>query len=268
MTKPIDIALITKGHPFDKTAFFAMFDALPDIRWTHVEQPLAQALFEPSLARQFDAFVLYDMPGLEFRAEAPPGQPAPPLAFARHFEALVAEGFGFVFLHHAIAGWPAWDRYGQTIGGRFSYLPGPFAGVERRDSGYRHSVTHQLQVLADHPVTAGLPAQFEMTDELYLFDALEDEVTPLLSSRHAFTADNFYSAEHAVAQGRMFSNEGWAHPEGSNLVGWARTPGASRLVYLQGGDDPVAYASEHYRTLIGNAIAWVSDHKASDRKAV
>lgn len=260
MTKPLHIALITKGHPFDKSAFFALFDALPDLRWTHVEQPLAQALFEPDRARQFDAFVLYDMPGIEFRPDGPPRLLVPDDTLQRNFERLIADGFGLVFLHHAIAGWPRWDAYGRTIGGRFSYLPGEFAGAARGDSGYRHSVTHEVRVLADHPVTAGVPARFPMTDELYLYDVLEPEVTPLLASDHAFDPSGFYSAEHAVAQGRMFSNEGWTHAGGSSLVGWARTPGASRLVYLQGGDDPVAYACEPWQRLLRNAIGWVSDH--------
>ncbi|MFK7913543.1 MAG: ThuA domain-containing protein, partial [Pseudomonadales bacterium] len=127
------------------------------------------------------------------------------------------------------------------------------------DSGYRHSVTHQVRKLADHAVTAGVPDTFEITDELYLYDVLEDTVEPLLASDHRFETDGFYSAANAVARQQMFSNEGWEHAPGSALIGWTRTIGRSRIVYLQCGDDPVAYANEHFQRLLGNAIEWVSD---------
>ena len=74
--------------------------------------------------------------------------------------ALVEAGHGFVFLHHAIAGWPAWPEYGELIGGRFLYLPADVRGERKLDSGYRHDVTHQVSVLAEHPVTAGVPETF------------------------------------------------------------------------------------------------------------
>jgi type 1 glutamine amidotransferase len=56
----------------------------------------------------------------------------------------------------------------------------------------------------------------------------------------------------------MFSNDGWSHPPGSNLIGWTRTWGNSRIVYLQCGDDAVAYANPWLRRLVQNAIAWVA----------
>jgi hypothetical protein len=36
---------------------------------------------------------------------------------------------------------------------------------------------------------------------------------------------------------------------------------ASRLVYLQCGDDPVAYANPYYRQLIGNAVRWTGGER-------
>ena len=253
------IALFTKGHPFEREPFFQLFDGLEGIDWTHVEQPAARCLFAPANAGLFDAFVLYDMPGIRFHPDRAPDFEAPPEAFVRDFHALVEQGFGFVFLHHAIAGWPAFPAYAETIGGRFSYLPGTFAGAPVQDSGYRHAVTHEVEVVAEHPVTAGLPECFSITDELYLFDVLEADVQPLLTSRHTFSEDNFYSAAKVVRDQEMFSNDGWSHPPGSNLIGWARELGPTRLVYLQCGDDPIAYGNPHFQRLLSNAIHWVSD---------
>ena len=47
--------LVTRGHPFERDPFFAMFDAMPGIETTHVEQPGAQAYFSPAAARDWDA---------------------------------------------------------------------------------------------------------------------------------------------------------------------------------------------------------------------
>ena len=252
------ILLSVKGHPYERQAFYDIFDDMDNLDWTLVEQPASQALFNINQAAAFDALVLYDMPGITFHENAPPDISSPPEVYQRDFQQLVEAGHGFVFLHHAIAGWQDWEVYSEIIGGRFFYLPRELRGERRQDSGYRHDVTHQVEVLADHPVTAGLPPHFEVTDELYLYEVFEDDVTPLLRSDFNFTANNFYSATAAVRDGRLNDNSGWAHNQGSSLVGWTREVGGSRIVYLQFGDGPSAYANPHYRRLIANSIEWVS----------
>jgi len=47
-----EILLVTKGHPFEREPFFALFDGLEGVNWTHVEQPAAQALFNVMQARR------------------------------------------------------------------------------------------------------------------------------------------------------------------------------------------------------------------------
>lgn len=256
--EPRNVLLITKGHPFEREPFFDIFDEMRGVSWTHVEQPAAEALFTVRHASRFDAYVAYDMPGIRFGPGGPAFEAPDPELKASLME-LVEAGHGFVFLHHAIAGWPAWPEYGDLIGGRFLYLPAQVRGRACLDSGYRHGVTHEISVVAEHPVTAGVPAEFQITDELYLYEVFEEDVTPLLVSDYDFVRDNFYSSAHVVLRGRMHDNAGWDHPPGSNLVGWTREVGKSRIVYLQSGDDPVAYANEHFRRLIANAIEWVSD---------
>ena len=151
-----NVLVITKGHPFEREPFFEMFDAFADITWTHVEHPAALAVFEPEYASEFDALVFYDMPGVEFHSHEP-AFPEPPQRLRENFASLTHNGIGLVFLHHAIAGWPAWPEYGELIGGGFLYVPQELRGAARQDSGYRHGVTHTVSVVADHPVTAGLP---------------------------------------------------------------------------------------------------------------
>lgn len=259
-----EILLITKGHPFERDAFFSMFDALPGVNWTHVEQPAAQVFFDPDLASAYDAFVLYDMPGIDFRAVGGPEFTEPSRDFIRNFRALLSKGFGFVFMHHAIAGWPTWPEYAEILGGRFLYMPASLRGEPKPDSGYRHSVTHRLSAVGEHPITAGLPDSFEITDELYLSEVFDDSVEPILASDYEFVRDNFYSATYAVRDGRMFENEGWEHPPGSNLIGWVKHYLNSPIAYLQCGDDSVAYANENFQTLLNNAIEWVASEEARE----
>ncbi len=250
------ILVVTKGHPFERDAFFAMLERWPDLATTAVEQPAAQAFFAPAAAASWDAFLLYDMPGVDLLHGA--RRVDPPASFRRDFEALVEQGHGFVFLHHAIAGWPGWERYGEVVGARFLYQAAQVGGQDWPDSGYRHDVTHHVRpVAAGHPVLDGIEP-FEITDELYLCPVFEEGATPLLRSDARFTDDAFYSASEAVA-GRMRSREGWHHPDGSDWIAWAREPGRSRVVTILCGDGPEAYANDALRRLIGNALRWVAD---------
>ncbi len=258
---PLQVLLVTKGHPYQRDAFHAVFDAFEDMAVTAVEHPAAERFFEPEAAAPYQAIVCYDMPGVQFA----PGGPRflePPASLVEGWRALLAAGKGIVFLHHALAGWPRWDEYAGFLGGRFLYEPAELRGRKCPDSGYRHHVTHRITpVDASHPVVAGIEDGFEITDELYLAEVFEDDVTPLLRSDARFTAEHFYSAALAV-RGRLYSNEGWSHPDGSSLVAWARREGRSPLVYFAAGDDPVAYANPGFQRVLENAIRWVASDAA------
>jgi uncharacterized protein len=250
----IKCLVAVRGHPFDRSDFAAVFEGMEGISATMVDQPAAALLMNPDGMRNFDVLVLYDMPGIDFaplEGAIAFTQPAP--ALKAGFQALLDEGKGVVALHHALAGWPLWPEYGEWLGGRFHYQP--MGG--QPDSGYHHDVPYVAQVVGEHPVTEGLPETFELADELYLGQIFESDVTPLLRSSATFTRDHFWSADRAI-RGEMFSNEGWDHPPGSNLIGWAKEALNSRLVYLQPGDGPSVYENPHYKQLVENAIRWVA----------
>ena len=257
------VALVTKGHPFDGPSFFEVFEANENIEWTHVEHPEALELVEPDRACEFDVFVMYDMPGISFAGADPPVEfTEPPAGYPEKFRALLEAGKGMVFLHHAIAGWPAWPEYGDIVGGRFLYQPAAVHGVEFPDSGYRHDVTHTVDVLdASHPICKGIDPSFEITDELYLAHVFEDDVHPLMRSSYDFVDTNFYSADRAI-RGTRNDRAGWRHPPGSKLVAWTKTVGRSPIAYLQFGDGPQTYANPAYRRILANAINWAADHSA------
>ena len=265
---PTNTLIITKGHPYERGPFFALLDAVFTAaglgEYTHVEHPAAQTLIEAGALSEYPAVLFYDMPGIGFRAEpgVVPDYAAPSEAFKRGIASATEAGTGLLFLHHAIAGWPSWPEYAELIGGRFCYTPQRLRGRPVPDSGYRHDVRHAISVVADHPVTRGVPERFEITDELYLYQVFEDSVTPLLMSDHEFTDAGFFSAAAAVVDGKLFNNDGWTHPPGSALIGWTRQAAASRVVYLQCGDAPVAYESPELRQLLGNALGWVAQPAA------
>lgn len=256
---PIRVAVVTKGHPFEAEPFFAVFDAMADVAWTHVEHPDALELVRPERAAEFDVFVMYDMPGITFTRADPPAEfTDPPDGYREAFRELLDVGQPMVFLHHAIAGWPAWEEYAHIVGGRFHYQPATLDGVDHPDSGYRHDVTHTVEVLdVDHPICAGLDETFEITDELYLFPVFTDEVTPVMRSRHTFVDREFYSADRAI-RGERNTRDGWSHPPGSDLVAWTKTVGASPIAYIQFGDGPQTYADPNYRRVLTNAIHWAA----------
>jgi type 1 glutamine amidotransferase len=262
---PRKLLAVTRGHPFERSEFLALLDAMRDVAWFHTEHPAAPAIFDPDRAADFAAFLCYDMPGLSFRPGGNSGylgvEYVPPPAFlVQGMEALLEAGKPLIFLHHALAGWPSWDRYKEIVGGRFQYKRNPARGL--MDSGYRHGVRHRVEVVADHPITRGLGVGFEIEDELYLMDIDETDKLPLMRSTYDFSAEGFYSAHEAVMNDRLFTNEGWRRPAGSNLVAWVKRAGNSPIVYIQCGDGPAAYANPSFRLLLQNTIDWATSEAA------
>lgn len=260
--EPLNVLVSVKGHPFDRAAFGAIFDEMEGVAAAIVDQPAAARLMTPQGMAGFDVLVLYDMPGIDFRAPGGARFVEPDERTKLGFMAMLDAGIPVVALHHAIAGWPAWPQYAEMLGGRFLYQPGTIRGAPRLDSGYRHDVSYEAAPAApDHAIFDGLPSSLRFTDELYLYEVFEDAVLPLLRARHDFVRENFYSAARAIA-GQMFSNADWEHPSGPDLIGWTKRARASPLVYLQPGDGPTTYADQDYRRLVANAIRWAASADA------
>jgi hypothetical protein len=250
------LLVLSGGHPFEAEPFAALLASLTGWDVTHVQHPEAESAVADGAAQEADAILFYDMAGYDF-ADGRVTSRAPLPEFCAALSAYFNSGKGAVAMHHALAGWADWPQWNEWLGGRFLYQPGIVRGQACPDSGYRHDVAYRAQLLTEHPVTAGLPREFAMCDELYLAQIFADDVTPLIAAQHDFVRSNFYSAAAAVA-GQMFSNDGWDHPPGSNLIAWHKPVLAGRLVYLQCGDGPESYANAHIRHLLANALDFVS----------
>lgn len=256
MTTPPEVLVVTRGHAYDRNAFSGMLESLESVACTQVEQPAAQHHFSREQAQRWNAFLMYDMPGYEFQADhSEPTLLDPPEAFQADFLDTVERGHGFVFLHHALGGWPTWDAYADLMGGRFRFVRDETAP----DSGYRHAVRQRISTaVAGHPVLAGLEDGFEIEDELYLAEISTEGIQPLLVTDAELTDRTLWSTWNAVL-GRRDTNDGWNHPKGSGVVAWVRDHPTSRIVYIQFGDAPAAYANPSFRRLLDNALSWVSD---------
>jgi len=189
-TGPIRVLLITKFHPFNREPFFQMFDSFgSDITWTHVEQPAAQVFFDPDKAKGYDTFVLYDAFAGRVRRKKDDGtfenvetEPSPELR--RGFKAMLQQGKGMVFFHHALASWVhTWPEYVEVMGGAADW-GSPLKGIRGKDypySGFRGSTQEHITVVdKNHPITQGLGDGFDIIDETYLCPMFEDSVHPLL----------------------------------------------------------------------------------------
>ncbi|MFT4657643.1 MAG: type 1 glutamine amidotransferase [Candidatus Aldehydirespiratoraceae bacterium] len=255
------LLVVAGGHPYDRQAFEAIFadDLFASCDVEFVVQPDALDRLRPG-GVDADIVVFYDMPGLRFtRADPPVEFVEPPAGYISGLRRLLTgdgcERVGMVFMHHAIASWPTSHEFAQLLGGRFLYQPGSFDGTAYPDSGYVLEVDHTVEVLdAGHPICAGLPASFDLTDELYLFPVLDGSVHPLMRTA-SLARHEFFSADAAV-RGRKNDNDGWSHPPGSDLVAWTRSVGDAELTYLQFGDGPSTYRDPWFRRIVANAVAW------------
>lgn len=262
----LKVLVSVKGHPFERDPFGNIFETMEGVAATFVDQPASSQLMTPDYMSAFDVLCLYDMPGIDFMHPDAPGYVSPPPRIMDGLSALLDAGKGVVALHHAIAGWPAWPDYAEYLGGRFLYRPDNLRGESLPDSGYRHEVTHTVSRVENideifAPILDGIPSSFQLTDELYLSQVFEGDVIPLLRSDYDFSESNFYSAKQAV-MGNMYSQDGWHHTKGSNLVAWVKRARNSPLVYIQFGDGPETYKDPNFRRLLANALKWVSSEPA------
>jgi type 1 glutamine amidotransferase len=218
-TGKIRVLVVTGGHDFEVEPFFKVFKDNPDITFQAVEHPKAHALLKAEAAKAYDVLVLYDMyQDISDEAKA-------------DFLARLKKGEGLVVLHHAIASYQKWPEYSKIIGAHYYLEKAVVDGVEKPQSILEHGVHFKLHMTDPaHPVTSGIK-DFEIHDETYnLFDVAKD-CHPLV------TTDE---------------------PKSNKIIGWAKTYGPARVVYLQSGHDHFAYENPSFRQMLQQAIRWTA----------
>jgi hypothetical protein len=264
---PLQVLVVTKGHPYDYNGFHAMFDENPDITHACVEHPAAQVMLRPENVAPYDAIVFYDMWGIPLDPTSS-ASAEPSADYVNSIKALLETGKGLVLLNHALVQWPRWPLWREISGTTFRLSEGEVDGTLTPGSGYRggggephRNATHHLAVVdPNHPVTQGLGSGFEITDELYLRTPApaSDDIVPLLTSDYAFTQANFNPPPLTSKE----EQARWSHPEGNDVIVWAKRTRNSPVVASEAGDGPAAYANPAFRTLLNNAIHWVASDEA------
>ena len=217
------VLIITGGHDFERTPFFAMFEAMPGIHWREAVQPSANDIYTPDEARKYDVIVLYDMV-----QEISEGQKQ------NLVRLLKDEGKGLVGLHHCIGDYQDWPEFRRILGGRYYLSRRREASVEYQPGEFLHDQTFTVQIaLRTHPVTEGVK-DFEIDDETYQGFYVNPGVTELLRVNHA---------------------------KSGPVVGWEHEYGNGRVVYIQPGHGPATYSNPSYRHLVENAIYWAGRRK-------
>ncbi|MFN3420359.1 MAG: ThuA domain-containing protein [Armatimonadota bacterium] len=221
--RDLKILVVTGGHDFERKEFFAMFDSFKGIKWEEKQQPQANDIWLSETLRNYDAVVLYDM-WQQITEEQKRGM----------VKWLRDEGKGLVALHHSIASYQNWDEYTRIIGAKYFLAPGKAPdGREFQRSQPHHGIRFVVKVAdKNHPITKGLPEQFEIVDETYKGWWLSPDVHKLLITDHELS---------------------------DPCVAWAKRYGKAKVVYIQLGHGPTAYNNPHYRTLVQNAIRWVAE---------
>ena len=213
------VLLITGGHGFAREQFFEVFQKNAAIEFSHAEHKKDADVYDRPDLLSYDVVVLYDMPKTITDSQK------------AKFHSLFAKGTGVVVLHHALCGYQQWAEFENLIGGRYPEPSAAKSGVVTDQVGYQHDVQVPVEILAKwHPVTSGLE-NFTIHDEIYWGFRVATNAQPLITT---------------------------SHPKSGKPLAWAKHEGKSRLVYLQLGHGPEAFANENYRKLVAQSISFVA----------
>lgn len=145
-------------------------------------------------------------------------------AFREALEKFAKRGGGLVLLHPATwQNWALWPKYNATFVG---------GGAKSHDPYGAFKVT----VLdSKHPVMAGLPAEFEISDELYHVE-LNTETKPVI-----------------LQQTSTSSKTSRRHPSV-----WITPHETARIVCIALGHDAASHENTHFQRLLCNAVGWTA----------
>ena len=213
----LKVMLVTGGHDFEAEPLFQVFRTNPEITSTHAPHGRTNATaYERDDLLSQDVVVLYDMPKNITAAQQ------------AKFLSLFDRGVGLVVLHHALVSFQAWPDYERIIGGRYPEATGK-GGAITPQVGYEHDVDVPVVIVTtNHPITAGVK-DFTIHDEIYWGYRVGADVTPLITT---------------------------PLPKSGKPLGWTRTEGKSRVVYLQLGHDHAAFENPSFRRLVAQSIRW------------
>jgi len=214
---PIRVLLTIGGHAFEEKEFYAMWDALPGIKYDKCELPKQADMLKPGLEKQYDVLVMYDMA----KTWTPEQE--------QNFVALIKGGMPFVSLHHNLCSRDDAPVFHQIIGGQYVHKPTMIEGKEYAPCTYKHGQDLDVKIAdKDHPITRGL-SDFKIEDEAY----------------HGFWVS---PKSHVL----LTVN----HPLCNRDVCWTTEFGKARVFYMMFGHDHLAWQNPVYPKLLERGIKW------------
>jgi type 1 glutamine amidotransferase len=253
---PIRVLFVTRGHEYEREQLAQMLDCLgDDISWAHVEYPAAEHMFTAEAAKNFDVYLFYDLGGWGTVQLGPNGErnrfyPDPSPGFKRDFQALVKQGKGMVFLHHASSAYAhTWPEYSEVVGGACDwYAPATVRGILDPRHGYYPNTPQRLTVAdKNHPTARHLGDGFDVVDEAYSCAWFPESVKPILTT-------SFTPPDPLVNLNPRRSY--------SNLSAWYKASENSPVFFAQAGHNNSAWRVAEYQLLIRNAIRWAASPEA------
>ncbi len=145
--EPLEVVVVTGGHPYDENAFDQMLDSIRGANITQFDLQDEAELFDDITNWKFDTIVLYNMTQTMTESRF------------QNFQKLLDQGVGLVPLHHGTLSWISHPGPKELYGVDFPIEGQPFGFHLNQDFWYEIDV-------ADHPVTIGL-SDFQINDETY-----------------------------------------------------------------------------------------------------
>ena len=218
MTCPIEIAVVTGGHPYEVQAFDAFWKAMPGIN--AVIQNIDDFTAASDEVRDsYAAVVFFFMPAGEPEEDDAPWFAGHPKAALEH---LGSTKQGIVVLHHGILAYRGWQGW-----------PDLCALPDRGGFGFAPNEEVSVQVVnKHHPITEGLD-DWELTDEVYMIN----------SSLPAGECDVLMTTDH---------------PKSMEALAWTRMHGQSRVFCFQPGHDNTAWSNPVFAEVLRRGIHWTA----------
>jgi hypothetical protein len=218
MSHPLEIAVITGGHPYQVQAFDAFWKAMPGIN--AVIQNIDDFTASPEEVRDsYSALVFFFMPAGDPEEDDAPWFAGNPKAALEH---LGSTEQGIVVLHHAILAFRPWSGWADLCAlpdrAGFSFAPDEIVDVKVANP--------------NHPITMGMD-DWQITDEVYKIN----------SSLPAGECDVLMTTDH---------------PKSMQALGWTRMHGKSRVFCFQPGHDSTAWSNPVFAETLRRGIQWTA----------
>lgn len=220
--KNVNILIVTGGHEYEEQDFFTMFDNLPGITYTHMEQPMAQNYYNAQMAAKYDVIVFYDMwETITDKA-------------AQGLLDMVKNGKSVLLFHHSICGYNSWPEFINLAGGKYLKKPftDPATGQAAPMTQFKHDVMVTVEAVKGNGVVK-LDGPFTYKEERYYDMYVSPGVKPILVLKDVGS-------------------------DKEEIVEWENKYGKGTVISLLLGHDKPVYENPNIRSILEQTIKYLA----------